>query len=169
MTHIPKQNIPPPPASSHLFWMEAALAMAAKALPEDVPVGALIIRPVGETVEVLARACNRREKGHDPTAHAEILALREAGEKIGDWRLTGCTLYVTLEPCPMCMAAIIQARIPRVVFGASDPMLGAAGSRLLPTEVMPSAPQVEILGGIHENACKQALQEFFENRRNSQF
>ena len=93
--------------------------------------------------------------------------LREgvAGKVLGDWRLSDCTIYVTLEPCPMCMAAIIQARVPRVVFGAPDPMLGAGGSRLGPAEVMPGAPVPELLGGIHENACKQALQAFFAERR----
>ena len=105
--------------------MHLALA-AAKQSGSDVPVGAVILDSEGK---VLASAANNREELNDPTGHAEIVAIREAAQKLGDWRLTGCTLVVTLEPCVRCAGAIQAARIPKVIFGAYDPAVGAAGSR----------------------------------------
>ncbi|CAG7650741.1 nucleoside deaminase [Actinacidiphila bryophytorum] len=107
--------------------MRLALAEAEKAtLTGDVPVGAVVLAADGTTV--LARACNEREATGDPTAHAEVLAVRRAAEATGEWRLTGCTLVVTLEPCVMCAGAIVQSRLDRVVYAATDPKAGAAGS-----------------------------------------
>ncbi len=127
----------------------------------DVPIGAVIAR--GE--EVLAAAGNERELRADPTAHAEILAIRAAAEALGGWRLPGTTLYVTLEPCAMCAGAIVLARIPSVVFGAPDPKAGAAGSVLdvLAEPALNHRP--EVTGGVLEAECAALLREFFADRR----
>jgi tRNA(adenine34) deaminase len=137
--------------------MAEALQQAHRALPADVPVGAVILAPDGTR---LAAACNRRERDHDPTAHAEMRALTEAGKKLGNWRLSETTLVVTLEPCPMCASAIRQARVKRVVFGAYDPVMGACGSAL---NLMADAPDLEVIGGIQEEACRQLLLDFFHD------
>jgi len=127
----------------------------------DVPIGAVIAR--GE--EVLAAAGNERELRADPTAHAEILAIRAAAEALGGWRLPGTTLYVTLEPCAMCAGAIVLARIPSVVFAAPDPKAGAAGSVLdvLAEPALNHRP--EVTGGVLEAECADLLREFFASRR----
>jgi len=127
----------------------------------DVPIGAVIAR--GE--EVLGAAGNERELRADPTAHAEILAIRSAAKALGGWRLPGTTLYVTLEPCAMCAGAIVLARIPSVVFGASDPKAGAAGSVLdvLAEPALNHRP--EVIGGVLGDECAVLLREFFANRR----
>ena len=127
----------------------------------DVPIGAVIAR--GE--EVLAAAGNERELRADPTAHAEILAIRAAAEALGGWRLPGTTLYVTLEPCAMCAGAIVLARIPSVVFGAPDPKAGAAGSVLdvLAEPALNHRPQV--VAGVMEEECAALLREFFAAKR----
>ncbi|HSR94948.1 MAG TPA: tRNA adenosine(34) deaminase TadA [Solirubrobacterales bacterium] len=129
----------------------------------DVPIGAVLARDG----EPLAAAGNERELRRDPTAHAEILAIRAAAEALGGWRLPGTTLYVTLEPCAMCAGAIVLARIPAVVFGASDPKAGAAGSVLdvLAEPAFNHRPQVR--GGVMEDECAELLQDFFASRRNS--
>ena len=130
----------------------------------DVPIGAVIAR--GE--EVLGAAGNERELRADPTAHAEILAIRAAAEALGGWRLPGTTLYVTLEPCAMCAGAIVLARIPRVVFGASDPKAGAAGSVLdvLAEPALNHRPEVS--GGVLEAECAALLRDFFAARRSGE-
>jgi tRNA(adenine34) deaminase len=127
----------------------------------DVPIGAVIAR--GD--ELLAAAGNERELRADPTAHAEILAIRAAAEALGGWRLPGTTLYVTLEPCAMCAGAIVLARIPGVVFGAPDPKAGAAGSVLdvLAEPALNHRP--EVTGGVLEAECAALLREFFVARR----
>jgi tRNA(adenine34) deaminase len=127
----------------------------------DVPIGAVIAR--GE--EVLAAAGNERELRADPTAHAEILAIRAAADALGGWRLPGTTLYVTLEPCAMCAGAIVLARIPSVVFAAPDPKAGAAGSVLdvLAEPALNHRPEVS--GGVLQAECAALLREFFANRR----
>jgi tRNA(adenine34) deaminase len=127
----------------------------------DVPIGAVVAR--GE--ELLAAAGNERELHRDPTAHAEILAIRAAADKLGGWRLPGTTLYVTLEPCAMCAGAIVLARIPTVVYGAADPKAGAAGSVLdvLRQPALNHRPQV--VGGVREDECAALLREFFAARR----
>jgi tRNA(adenine34) deaminase len=128
---------------------------------EDVPVGAVVAR--GH--EVVAGAGNGRERLQDPTAHAEILALRDASVAVGSWRLDGCTLYVTLEPCAMCAGAIVLARIDRVVFGAVDPKAGFAGSlgNLLQDPRLNHRP--ELTGGLLADDCGELLKAFFRDRR----
>ncbi len=143
-------------------WMEEALALARMAEETgDVPVGALVVREG----RVLGRGFNRREAACDPTAHAEVLALREAAETDGIWRLDGATLYVTLEPCPMCAGAVVNSRIARLVFGATDPKGGACGSLF----DIPSDPRVNhrvpITSGILAEESAAMLRAFFEERR----
>ena len=143
--------------------MREALVIARKAtVTGDVPVGALIIDPDGE---VVGRGSNLREFGNDPTAHAEIVALREAALTAQNWRLDNHTLVVTLEPCSMCAGAIAQSRIKRVVFGAWDEKAGAVGSVW---DILrdPRAPhQVEVIAGVLEEDCSELLREFFKEKR----
>ena len=141
--------------------MRLAIA-AAKQSGDDVPIGAAILDGNGE---VIASASNNREAMNDPAGHAEIVAIREAAAKLGDWRLTDCTLVVTLEPCVMCAGAIQAARIPKVVFGAYDPAVGAAGSRydLLRDEKL--GQMVEVIGGVLEKECAELIERFFQDRR----
>ncbi|HKF83915.1 MAG TPA: tRNA adenosine(34) deaminase TadA [Solirubrobacterales bacterium] len=142
--------------------MEVAIEEARKAEGHgDVPIGAAVFR--GE--ELLSRAGNERELRRDPTAHAEVLAIRAAAEALGGWRLPGTTLLVTLEPCAMCAGAIVLARIPTVVYGAPDPKAGAAGSVLdvLAEPALNHRPQV--LAGVREAACASLLRDFFASRR----
>ncbi len=145
-----------------LAFMRIALEQARQAaLMGEVPVGAALAH--GETL--LAAAANRPIGANDPTAHAEILAIREAAEKIGNYRLVDTTLYVTLEPCIMCMGAIIHARIQRLVFGALDPKTGAALSRYtIGTDDLLNH-RLEIVGGVLETECSQILKDFFRDRR----
>jgi tRNA(adenine34) deaminase len=143
--------------------MREALASARLAEAHaDVPVAALLLDASGA---VIGAGRNERELRQDPTAHAEILALRAAAETTGDWRLTGTTLVVTLEPCAMCAGAILLARVPVVVFGAWDPKAGAAGSvyDLLRDRRLPH--RVEVFGGVDEEECAAVLLEFFESKR----
>ena len=142
--------------------MESAIAEARRAAAEgDVPIGAVIVRGG----EAIAAAGNRREADLDPTAHAEMIAIRDAAAVLGGWRLPDTTLYVTLEPCAMCAGAIVLARIPRVVFGAPDPKAGAAGSVLdvLGEKALNHRP--EVVGGVLSEACGRLLSEFFAARR----
>ena len=143
-------------------WMRAALEVArARSASEDVPVGAVIVR--GE--DVLATGGNRREADQDPTAHAEMVAIRAAARSLGNWHMDGCTLYVTLEPCAMCAGALVLARVDRVVFGASDPKAGFAGSlsNLLADLRLNHHP--EVIGGVLEDECGEVLRVFFRERR----
>jgi tRNA(adenine34) deaminase len=142
--------------------MEEAIAEAELAAAhDDVPIGAVVVRDG----EVLARAHNRREVDGDPTAHAEILALRAASQAGGSWRLEGCTLYVTLEPCTMCAGALVLARLDRVVFGADDPKAGAVGALY----DIPRDPRlnhrVEVVRGVEADRCGALLRRFFAARR----
>ncbi|HKH94114.1 MAG TPA: tRNA adenosine(34) deaminase TadA [Gemmatimonadaceae bacterium] len=149
-----------------LRWMEEALAAAAVARDAgEVPVGALIVRGA----QVLSRAGNRTVRDQDATGHAEMLAIRAASAALGRWRLDGCTLYVTLEPCAMCAGAIVLARLDRVVFGAWDDKAGMAGSvgDLLRHPRLNHRPQVA--GGVLEAECGATLREFFAERRRSDF
>lgn len=143
--------------------MELALAEARQARQmEEVPVGAVLVDAAGD---VLAAAHNQPITRSDPTAHAEILVLRRAGRKISNYRLLNTILYVTIEPCMMCMGAIIHARIGTVVFGAADPKWGAAGS-LYDFAAHPRANhRPEIIPGVSEAACRKLLQDFFNSRR----
>ncbi len=127
----------------------------------DVPIGAVVAR--GD--EVLARAGNQRERLQDPTAHAEILALRDASGAVGAWRLEGCTLYVTLEPCAMCAGAAVLARVDRVVFGAADPKAGFAGSLGDLVRDPRLNHRAEVAGGVLADECGEVLREFFRSRR----
>ena len=143
-------------------FMRLALREAVKAAEEEeVPVGALLVREG----RVVARAHNQPIGMKDPSAHAEILALRRAARKLGNYRLTGCTLYVTIEPCSMCAGAMIQARLRRVVFGASDPKAGASGTVLTVLNHPRLNHQVEIVEGVLAEECAAILQEFFASRR----
>ena len=141
--------------------MRAALAEAAAA-GEDVPVGAVVL---DESGAVIARGRNQRETLADPVAHAEIVAIRAAGERRGSWRLADCTLVVTLEPCTMCAGALLAARIPRLVFGAADPRAGAAGSVWDVLHDPRLGPPVEVLGGVLADECTALLSDFFARRR----
>jgi tRNA(adenine34) deaminase len=149
-------------AQQHLMGLAIERAREAEA-HGDVPIGAIIARGA----EPLAAAGNERELRRDPTAHAEILAIRAAAEALGGWRLPGTTLYVTLEPCAMCAGAIVLARIPTVVYGAPDPKAGAAGSVLdvLGEPALNHRP--EVVGGVLGDECAALLREFFATRRTS--
>lgn len=144
-------------------WMRLALAEARAALQtEDVPIGAVVVAPDGT---VLGRGRNRREADGDPTAHAEVLALREAARALGTWRLDGCTLVVTLEPCAMCAGAIVLARVPRVVLGAWDDKAGAAGSVFDVLRERRLNHWVEVTGGVLQEECSHLLLDFFAGHR----
>lgn len=130
----------------------------------DVPVGAVI---VDRDNHMLAAAANRREQDHDPTAHAEILALRQAGIKRGNWHLNDCTLYVTLEPCPMCSGALVLARLGTLVYGADDRKAGAVRSVLNLPDGPASNHKLTVYGGILADTCREQLQTWFSQRRRS--
>jgi len=143
-------------------FMRAALAEAKVAAQADeVPVGAVVVR----NGEIIGRGLNRPIQDVDPTAHAEILALRAAAAEEHNYRLSGATLYVTLEPCPMCVGAMLHARIARLVFGAYDPKAGAAGSVIDLCEDRRLNHQIEVNGGLMEEQCAGLLKKFFESRR----
>ncbi len=150
---------------NQVAFMRLALREAERARRErEVPVGAIIVRDG----RVIARAHNRPLHLKDPTAHAEVLALRRAARKVGNYRLTGCTLYVTIEPCAMCAGAIVQARLKRVVFGASDPKAGAGGSVVSVLDHPKLNHRIEVLGGVLAKDCGSALSDFFRRRRRAQ-
>ena len=128
----------------------------------DVPVGALIVNEAGE---IVSSGKNEREKDNDPTAHAEIVAIRKASEKIGSWRLDDLTLVVTLEPCVMCAGAILQSRIRRIVFGAFDQKAGAVGSCLDVIRDVRAPSKVEVVSGVLEKECAKLLTDFFATKR----
>ena len=143
------------------FMLEAiAQAEIAKGKGE-MPVGCVIVKDG----KIIARGYNERETGFDPTAHAEIVAMRRAAEALGSWRLSGCTLYVTLEPCPMCAGAIVQSRIDRLVFGAYDEAAGCAGSVYRIPEDPAFNHFCKCEGGILKEECKAALDAFFSKKR----
>jgi tRNA(adenine34) deaminase len=143
-------------------WMRRALALAREcATHDDVPIGCVLTK---DDVE-LSVAGNERELRGDPTAHAEILALRQAAASVGDWRLEGCTLYVTLEPCAMCAGAIVLARVERVVFGAADPKAGFAGSLGNLVQDPRLNHRAQLTGGVLEDECGEVLRGFFQARR----
>jgi tRNA(adenine34) deaminase len=144
--------------------MRLALEQAVAAPPGDVPVGAVVLSAAGE---VLAAAANRREADADPAGHAEILALRAAGAASGRWRLAGCTLVVTLEPCVMCAGAISAARVARLVYGTPDERAGAAGSVWDLLDDRRLGPEVEVIGGVLAAECSELLRAFFRGLRNT--
>ena len=147
---------------THKLWMDRAITQAKLAsVLGDVPVGAVVVRDG----RVIAAAHNRREVDQDPTAHAELLAVRGAARVLGSWRLEECTLYVTLEPCAMCAGALVLARLPELVYAAADPKAGAAGSLF----DIPRDPRlnhrVEVTGGVLAEECGELLTRFFRARR----
>lgn len=142
--------------------MRLALGEARAAFDEDeVPVGAVLVHEE----RVIAAAHNQREMLRDPTAHAEMIAITQAAEALGSWRLLDCTLYVTLEPCPMCAGAIVQARIPTVVYGATDPKAGACHTLYQITADARLNHQSTAIGGVLADECRAILQEFFAQQR----
>ena len=146
----------------HKDYMELALKEAGKALAlGEVPVGAVLVKGG----EILALTHNRKERTPDPTSHAEVLALREGAARLGDWYLEGSTLYVTLEPCPMCAGAIVLARVKTLVYGARD-LKGGTVESLMNLVQHPSLNHyVEVIAGIGEDSCSALLQEFFQKKR----
>jgi tRNA(adenine34) deaminase len=149
-------------AEQDALWMRRALELAARAQQEgEVPVGAVVVR--GD--EVLGEGWNRTIALHDPGAHAEMLALRAAGQRLGNYRLPGCVLYVTLEPCCMCAGAMIHARLDRVVYGAADPKTGAAGSRFNVLLDPGHNHRIAVEGGCLGGESGRLLQDFFQQRR----
>lgn len=156
------QGEPEASLDADAFWMARALEQAYEAATADeVPVGAVI---VGES-SMLAAAFNQRESLRDPTAHAEMIAITQAAAALDSWRLSNTTLYVTLEPCPMCAGAIIQSRIPRVVFGASDPKAGAVVSLYQILQDTRLNHQCLVTGGVLSEQCSRVLTQFFEQKR----
>ncbi len=146
----------------HEHFMRIALEEAQQALQEEeVPVGAAIVHDG----RLIARAHNQRERLRDPTAHAEMIAITQAAESLRSWRLDGCTLYVTLEPCPMCAGAIVQARLPTVVYGAADPKAGAVDSLYQMLNDPRLNHRVETIAGVLAAPCGEILSRFFQQQR----
>jgi tRNA(adenine34) deaminase len=144
------------------YWMEQALILARKAADVDeVPVGAIIVKDN----QLIAEGWNHPIQLHDPSAHAEMIALRQAGIALNNYRLPDTTLYVTLEPCVMCVGAMIHARVGRVVFGAHDAKTGAAGSMFDLLQSEKHNHKIEVTGGVLEAQCKEVLQDFFKRKR----
>ncbi|MBW4417700.1 MAG: tRNA adenosine(34) deaminase TadA [Myxacorys californica WJT36-NPBG1] len=163
--HIPPPPIDHPEYLKHRDWMQRALELAERAGEQgDVPVGAIVVDAQGT---LIAEAQNRRERDRDPTAHAEILALRAAGQVLQSWHLNDCTLYVTLEPCPMCAGAVVLSRLGRLVYGADDLKAGAIRTVLNLPDCPASNHRVPVLSGILESACREQLQTWFARRRSS--
>ena len=160
MTEKPMENTEG--SARDIKYMQEALELAKQAAEGgDVPIGCVIVH--GD--EVIGRGYNRRNQDHSVLAHAELLAIGEAAEKLADWRIEECTLYVTLEPCQMCAGAIIQARIPRVVIGSMNPKAGCAGSLLNLLQTPLFNHQVDITYGVCEKECSTLLTEFFADLR----
>lgn len=156
--------IPEPPASTypHEYWMAEAIREARKAEAiGEVPIGAVIVR--GD--EIVGRGHNLRESSLDGTAHAEMIAIREASERLGAWRLLHSRLYVTLEPCPMCAGAIVQCRVPHVIYGAPDPKAGCAGTLMNLLQEPRFNHRTDITSGILQEECASLLTEFFRRLR----
>ncbi|MGL5805266.1 MAG: tRNA adenosine(34) deaminase TadA [Xenococcaceae cyanobacterium] len=149
--------------ASHQKWMDKAIALAEEAgLAGDVPVGAIIVNEAGN---VIAEAANRKERDRDPTAHAEILVIRAASQILNNWHLDRCTLYVTLEPCPMCTGAIIHARLSLLVYGVDDPKTGTIRTVANLPDSACSNHRLQVIAGIKESECRQQLQTWFARRR----
>jgi len=145
------------------YFMKLALREADKAFAaEEIPIGAVVISPKGE---ILGKGYNQREQLNDPTAHAEMLAISAAANTLGDWRLDGCSIYVTLEPCPMCGGAIVNARIETVIFGTTDTGAGACGSRFDICGSNLLNHKTSVISGVMEEQCKQILSDFFTQVR----
>ncbi|MBD2845480.1 tRNA adenosine(34) deaminase TadA [Paenibacillus sp. IB182496] len=153
------------PISTHERWMREAIAEAHKAETiREVPIGAVIVRHG----KVIAKGHNLRESVHDATAHAELIAIREASAANGAWRLLDCTLYVTLEPCPMCAGAIVQSRIGTVVYGAPDPKAGCAGTLMNLLQEPRFNHEAAVISGVLQEECAALLTNFFRRLRGKQ-
>lgn len=151
------------PTESDAVWMTHAVQLASHCADSgDVPVGACVVGPRGQ---LIGEGWNVREAQADPTGHAEMVAMRQAARRLGSWRLSGCTLFVTLEPCAMCAGALVQSRIDRAVFGAWDPKAGACGSVWDLARDPLALHRVEIVGGVDEVRCSALLLNFFASRR----
>ncbi len=146
----------------HNKWMLEAIAEARKAeAVREVPIGAVIVR----NGEIVGRGHNLRETTFDPTAHAEMIAIRDASERLGAWRLLDCTLYVTLEPCPMCAGALVQSRVKQVVYGTTDPKAGCAGTLMNLLQDDRFNHRVDVIHGVMQSECAQLLTQFFRSLR----
>ena len=144
------------------YWMQQALRLAQKAeAASEVPVGAVIVKDG----ELIAEGWNQPISAHDPTAHAEVMALREAGEKLGNYRLLDTELYVTLEPCPMCVGAMLHARVKRVIYAATDPKTGELGGAYDLLNCVAHNHAFEVTSGVLEAQSREMLQDFFRGRR----
>ncbi|WP_410772393.1 tRNA adenosine(34) deaminase TadA [Fontibacillus sp. BL9] len=153
---------PPPSTQTHEYWMQEAIREAYKAEAiGEVPIGAIIV--LGD--QIVGRGHNLRESSKDGTAHAEMIAIREASETLDAWRLLHCRLYVTLEPCPMCSGAIVQCRIPLVVYGAPDPKAGCAGTLMNLLQEPRFNHRTEVVSGVLQEECASLLTQFFRNLR----
>lgn len=149
-------------AQQHEVWMKRALDQASRAYDmSEVPVGAVIVKDG----QLIGEGCNQRETLQDPTAHAEMIALTQAAAALGSWRLLDCRLYVTLEPCPMCAGAIVQARIPLVIYGTPDPKAGACDSLYQITSDPRLNHRCTVLSGVLQMDCRSLLQQFFAEQR----
>ena len=156
------------PTADDLRMMGRALELADRASSiGEVPVGAVVYRAQGSEIEILGEGFNLRERDNDPTAHAELIAIRAACAKLGDWRLTGCSLAVTLEPCPMCAGVIVNARLPRVVYGADDPKAGAARTLFSLLSDARLNHRAEIVPGVLAGDSADRLRAFFRSLRSS--
>lgn len=158
-----REQVTPETAGTFDVWMQQALIEARRAGEHgDIPIGAIVVDAEGT---VLSAAGNRREADHDPTAHAEILALRDAAQALGNWRLSGCTLVVTVEPCPMCAGATVLSRIDRLIIGAWNDDYGAAGSRWDLVRDRRLNHQVEVVSGVRADECSALVREFMADQR----
>lgn len=158
----PSTLIPPPSSYPHEHWMEEAIREARKAEAiGEVPIGAVIVR--GD--EIVGRGYNLRESSRDGTSHAEMIAIHEASKAIGAWRLLHCRLYVTLEPCPMCAGAIVQCRVPHVIYGAPDPKAGCAGTLMNLLQEPRFNHRTEVTAGVLQEECATLLTSFFRKLR----
>jgi tRNA(adenine34) deaminase len=147
----------------HQHWMTRSIELATEAgNAGEIPVGAIVVSPDGS---LIAEGENRRERDRDPTAHAEIVAMRAAGARLNNWHLDRCTLYVTLEPCPMCAGAIVAARLGLLVYGADDPKTGSVRTVLNIPDSPASNHKLTVIGGILESTCRQQLRDWFKHKR----
>jgi tRNA(adenine34) deaminase len=161
----PGENASAAPVPNDELWMEEALREAQRAMAQnEVPVGAVVVCDG----RVIGRGCNRPITEHDPTAHAEIVALREAGRVLGNYRLSQCDLFVTVEPCAMCAGAIVHARIRRLVYGADDPKAGAVRSVMEVVNHPSLNHKIEVVGGVLAARATEMVQTFFRQRRSKQ-
>ena len=157
-----RRRLPPGTTLTDLRMMRRALELARSAAAVgEIPVGAVVYRDG----TVLGEAANNREASTDPTGHAEVVAMRQAGERLGSWRLIGCSIAVTLEPCSMCAGALVNARMARIVFGASDPKAGACGSLMNVPQDTRLNHRCPVVGGLLRGPCAQELRAFFRRRR----